>query len=177
VKYLRLIYLILILAINNANANIETCIDIANNFNKHAIAKMFDKKMDVVIDPSPDNFNKDRCFIYINIKPSDKGTYQGLGTAIIYNRQVDNYQLFLNAKKQFMKVNNILYWENILPFVNTGFVDGSDPNYQIFDAYLKNERYVIFTYTKEDPLNNGLSENFIKFINIVSQQIMKIENK
>lgn len=177
---LKLRYLILMLVIISVNANesnMDTCINVANNFNEQAISSLFNKKVDIKINTvNRAAFGSSGCSVEMNVRFNNSSAYTNLGSVIIFRYIANNYQLFKSAEKKFVQKDQLLYWGNELPFVEEGFIDTKDLYNQTFNAYLKNKDYVIFIYNgrnnSESQSYQGVSTNFINFINIMFQQII-----
>lgn len=184
IYYTLLAPLIFLLPINShgQTTQISVCSNIIDQFNTAELANIYNPNAQIKLTAGyhfiRDALGHDRptgCTIHAQIELPSESNLQDLGTAIIY-QQSDSQAMYENSKQNYAAPNATFNWGNLLPFVQNGFIDTSDSNFQTFDGYLTNGDYVIFIYKGIQGINGSspthLDQNFASFINVMSQQIV-----
>ena len=157
--------------------DISICSAIINQFDKTELANIYNDNTQIKLMAGYHYIGSntpDGCTIHAQIELPSASGFQDLGTVIIY-QQSNSQAMYENAKQNYAAPDATFDWNDLLPFIQNGFIDTSDSSFQTFDAYLTNGDYVIFIYKGIQSVNGStptkLDQNFTRFINIMSQQI------
>lgn len=180
-----MIPLILLLSLNSyaQTSPLDVCSTIVSQFNKPELANSYNQNAQIKLTAGY-HFIKDTrghdvptgCTIHTQIRLPSENNFHDLGSIIIYPK-ASSQALYTNATQNYAAPNATFNWQNLLPFVQTGFIDTTNNNFQTFNGYLTNGNYVIFIYKgiqgggESSPTH--LDQSFADFINVMSQQIIK----
>lgn len=166
------------------NTSVTVCENIIQNFNKSTLSNLFNQDAEIKLQARYHfiDIAHSGCVIHAMVKfpnasynLNTNNGYYDLGSAIIF-RQSNSVEMYESNKRAFAAANSIFNWSETLPYVKTGYVDPTNPGYQIFDALLTDGDYVIFTYKGVNDSNTStptsLDPNFAAFINAMSSQII-----
>ena len=158
--------------------DVSVCEKLAQKMDGQSFANLFEKTIQIKLG-SHRNYagsaNINGCYITINATITGNKNYQEIGSILVF-RHKNAFSLYQKTKQEFADKPHIHYQPKILPFIEDGFIDKTNPSNSTFNAYLKNQFYLILIIdnkVERTPRSTvaNLSPIFIRFINIATQQI------